>query len=252
MAVRNYVFRELEHAIYLCETDDCTENSCYNKPAVHEVDEAVAFYVGSLEGTDGSGEGVLTYDMANNRGEEFGVLSNGVATVNVKMFESFDDASVAIVGNDCTGGRTATTALSQLNTIPLIQSLLKYTLITKDGSGTTIQQAERVAAAVNVLPYINFCSEADAETIYQNTKVGATAVDYDAVTQAVANNYGCLGITAEDIGTTPSVDDSADSVDVGGGETGDDSGSGGETGDDSGAAMASVSAVALIAAFVFA
>lgn len=251
LAVRNYVFRELEHAIYLCETDDCAENSCFNKPAVHEIDEAVAFYVGSLEGADGSGDGVLTYEMANNRGAEFGVAPNGLSTANIGMFEAFDDASEAIVANDCAGGRTATTTISQLNNIPLVQSLLKYTYLSKDGGGTKVHQAERVAYALNVLPIINGCSEADAETVYQNTKVGAATVDYDAVSQAVSNNYGCLGITAEDIGKTPSEDDSVDPIDLGGGTD-----EGVTVGDHSAAndrsfLMTFVSAVALMAAFVF-
>jgi len=210
LAVRNYVLRELEHANYLCNTGDCAENSCFGKPAVHEVDEAVAFYVGSLEGSDGSGEGVLTYDMANNRAAEFGTEStSGLANVNVQMLESFNTASAAIVAADCAGGESATVVLAQLMAIPLVQNLLKYSLVTSQDGATAKQAAERVAAAINVLPIVNSCSADDAKTIYENTKVGAT-VDYDAVAQAVANNYECLGISADDIGTAPTADDSAD------------------------------------------
>ena len=41
MAVWMYVIRELEHAIFLCQTGSCDENSCLGKAPVHEVDEAV-------------------------------------------------------------------------------------------------------------------------------------------------------------------------------------------------------------------
>ena len=88
MAVWMYVIRELEHAIYLCSTGDCDENSCYGKPAVHEVDEAVVFYAGSLEGPDGSGDGVLTYNLADKRASDFktageyGDSVEGTAKVN--------------------------------------------------------------------------------------------------------------------------------------------------------------------------
>jgi hypothetical protein len=209
MAVRNYVFRELEHANYLCVTGNCTEISCYNKPAVHEVDEAVAFWVGSLEGKNG-GTGVLSYDMTNNRGAEFGTASNGIANANAGMFQSFEVASQSIKSNDCDGGKNATLSLWKANTIPLVQNLLKYTRITADGGGNAVQIAERVAAAMNVLPLISSCSPSDADVIYENVKVGASTTSYDAVAAAVANNYQCLGISAENIGTTPTTDDSAD------------------------------------------
>merc|ERR1712176_1099131 len=50
-----YVIREMEDALDDCK-EACTIESCNDDP-VHAWDEAVAFYTGSLEGTDGSGSG---------------------------------------------------------------------------------------------------------------------------------------------------------------------------------------------------
>ena len=255
MAVRNYVFRELEHANYLCLNGECEEDSCFGKPAVHEVDEAVAFWVGSLEGTDGSGEGVLMYDMAENRAEEAGTVSNGLSGTNTEMLEYFNEALTTILAADCAGGAAATVALSKAQNVPLAQTLLKYSKITDGTGGTEVTQAERVAAAMNFLPIIHNCSATDAQTIYDNTKVGAT-VSFAAVEAAVSNNYDCLGITAEQLGTTPSEDDST-SADAGTASGGTGSGSGG-TGSGSGgsssarAPMVATSILALAVASIFA
>jgi hypothetical protein len=38
-----------------------------NQDSASAWDEAVAYYVGSLEGTDGKGDGVLLYDLADKQ-----------------------------------------------------------------------------------------------------------------------------------------------------------------------------------------
>lgn len=210
MAVWMYVIRELEHAIYLCETGDCAEESCLGKAAVHEVDEAVAFYAGSL-----APEGVLVYNLAEKRAPEFGTVADGsstssgrddspVAQVNVDLLDAFNSAKDSIVGADCDGLRTDTTRIVQLMSIPLVQGTLKYT-----ASGTAAaedEQAERAIFAASVLPFVANCSTEDADVIYDNTKAGATTVDLAAVQTAFANNYECMGFTAADVGEYSGVD----------------------------------------------
>lgn len=206
MAVWMYVIRELEHAIYLCETGDCAEESCLGKAAVHEVDEAVAFYAGSL-----APDGVLIYNLAQSKAEEFGTFADGtsegkqdssipVAQVNVDLLDVFNSAKSAIVGADCAGLRGNTTRIVQLMTIPLVQGTLKYATI----GGPTADdetQGERVIMAATVLPFVAACNPDDADVIYENTKAGATTVDVAAIEEAFANNYDCMGITAADIGS---------------------------------------------------
>ena len=67
MAVWMYVVREFEDAI-----DDCVTGSITaNYGSVHAWDEGVAFYAGSLEGTDGSSSGKMVYRLAEKRCANF-------------------------------------------------------------------------------------------------------------------------------------------------------------------------------------
>ena len=67
MSVWMYVVREFEDAI-----DDCVVGTISdNYDSVHAWDEGVAFYVGSLEGTDGSGSGKMVYALADKRCANF-------------------------------------------------------------------------------------------------------------------------------------------------------------------------------------
>ena len=67
MNVWMYVIREFEDAI-----DDCVVGTISdNYDSVHAWDEGVAFYVGSLEGTDGSGSGKMVYALADKRCANF-------------------------------------------------------------------------------------------------------------------------------------------------------------------------------------
>jgi len=206
MAVWMYVLREMEHAIYLCETGDCNENSCFGKPAVHEVDEAVAFYAGSLEGTDGSGDGVLTYHLADNHASDFktagvdGDSTSGTAKANYDILTVFDDASEHIVAADCAATRDDTTRMAQLMTVPLIQGVLLYTYKSGVLNEGEKAEAERAVFAATVLPLVAACSSSDADTIYEHTKTGATSTDFSVVKEALERNYDCLGISSSDIG----------------------------------------------------
>ena len=60
-----YVIRELEDALDSCETNsDPTSMD-------NSVNEAVAFYTGSLEGTDGLGSGLMMHGLAERRCKNF-------------------------------------------------------------------------------------------------------------------------------------------------------------------------------------
>mmetsp|Transcript_6671 Transcript_6671/g.8857 ORF Transcript_6671/g.8857 Transcript_6671/m.8857 type:complete len:395 (+) Transcript_6671:2-1186(+) len=92
MSVWMYVIRELEDAI-----DDCNVECTFdcNEDAVHAWDEAVAFYAGSEEGSDGSGDGALLYSLADKRCANFGTCGaggdsvEGVAKTNLDIYAQF-------------------------------------------------------------------------------------------------------------------------------------------------------------------
>ena len=89
MNVWMYVIREFEDAIDDCTscTSDCNEHSA-NSGSVHAWDEGVAFYTGSLEGTNAGGDagGKLLYRLAEKRCANFGTCgANGGATSGISQ-----------------------------------------------------------------------------------------------------------------------------------------------------------------------
>lgn len=171
------------------------------------VDEAVSFYAGSLEGLDGSGDGVLFYDLADRYAEHFktagrnGNSASGTAKVNLDLLELVDSASAHIVTADCKGVRDDTTLIVQGMTIPLIQGTLRNTYSTSvGGQDGEKEEAESAIFAAAVLPFVAACNATDADTIYENTKTGQTNVDFQAVKMAFENNYDCMGIIGDDVG----------------------------------------------------
>merc|ERR1719313_3097715 len=98
MNVWMYVIREFEDAI-----DDCKAGciDCNDDP-VHAWDEGVAFYTGSLEGTDGSGSGKMLHALADKRCKNFGTcLDEKGSAVNMLLFEQFTLGRDALLGGRC-------------------------------------------------------------------------------------------------------------------------------------------------------
>merc|ERR1719421_1856997 len=86
MNVWMYVIREFEDAI-----DDCKAGciDCNDDP-VHAWDEGVAFYTGSLAGTDGEAQGKMLWALANKRCKNFGTCTAaGGSEVNEDLFVQF-------------------------------------------------------------------------------------------------------------------------------------------------------------------
>ena len=103
MNVWMYVIREFEDAI-----DDCSIGALDNNyGSVHAWDEGVAFYAGSLEGTDGSGSGKQVYALADKRCENFntcgadGTASTGTSKVNIDLLELFRKGRNYLLVLDC-------------------------------------------------------------------------------------------------------------------------------------------------------
>merc|ERR1711933_133003 len=98
-----------EHAIDLCYRG-CPDgdSNCGNDRAVFAMDEAVAFYTGSLEGESFTeSTGVLMYNLADKRCKNFktcgegGDMDTGVAYVNHEVFDEFQSMQRALIGEEC-------------------------------------------------------------------------------------------------------------------------------------------------------
>uniref|UniRef100_A0A7S2XA87 Chitosanase n=1 Tax=Lotharella oceanica TaxID=641309 RepID=A0A7S2XA87_9EUKA len=199
-----YVVWEMQDAIDDCLGGDLSNNGA----AVHAWDEAVAFYVGSLEGTDGSGAGVLGYALAEKRAPQFGTAnSDGSAIVNAEVMDLFKDGQSKLLAGKCAEVETVRDKIVAQITVPLVQGALRYALLT-DPAGPIRQgakgQAEGWAFAIAVLPQINRCNPTVAAEIRENLQYpnpqGPMVDGYRYVKQQFESVYSCMGITCDSVG----------------------------------------------------
>merc|ERR1711988_1222418 len=175
MNVWMYVIREFEDAIDDCLTctSNCNEHSNYN--SVHAWDEGVAFYTGSLEGTDlgGTSAGEMPYRLAEKRCANFktcgskGDSTTGISKVNNDLFELFLEGEMQLSSGSDDGPKA---------------------------------KAEGAVFAASVLPLVNHCNPGSASTIFSNMRVGASSTTWSDVKSAFESNYACLGISCAEVG----------------------------------------------------
>jgi len=202
MSIYMYVIRELEDAI-----DDCKSEciNCNDDP-VHAWDEAVAFYSGSLEGPSGSDEGKLGYRLAEKRCANFktcgpnGDSLEGTSKVNYDMFSQFALGQNDLLMGNCPALRPTVDRITDLMAVPLIQGTIRYAYKVDKLQGVEKEKAEGAVFAAAVLPRVHACSPEDAETIYNNMKVGASSTSFSAVKTAFENNYECMNIDCATVG----------------------------------------------------
>merc|ERR1712137_1153757 len=84
--------------------------------------------------------------------------------------------------------------------VPLIQGTLRYAYKVDILQGVEKEKAEGAVFAAAVLPRVHACSPEDAETIYNNMKVGASSTSFSAVKTAFENNYECMNIDCATVG----------------------------------------------------
>ena len=212
-----YVIRELEDAVDDCRRacDISVVDGC-NNDAVSALDEAVAFYAGSSEGPDGSGDGTLLYDHADKEALDFktaGYLSDevtGTAFINLEIVYWFKNMKKALLSTNpdgtgqCDAAEEIKTFIVNLMKVPLIQGALRYAwnreALGIDGPGAEKAQAEGATLAAAVLPFVHECDRAHANTIYNELNLASTDVDFSRVKSAFEQTYSCLNITCVQVG----------------------------------------------------
>ncbi|KAL3923597.1 MAG: hypothetical protein SGILL_001567 [Bacillariaceae sp.] len=207
MNIWMYVIREMEDALDDCKEGCDFETNCNDDP-VHAWDEAVAFYTGTLEGKDGSGDGKLLHALADKRCSNFktcGDLANaetGTSHVNLEIFREFSIGLNKIVQGECASARAQKERIEQLMAIPLIQGSLRYAYITNfDADAGEKAEAEGAVFAASVLPLVHACNADAAATVYNNLKVGQrNSANFQQVREAFESVYECMGIRSEYIG----------------------------------------------------
>lgn len=203
MNIWMYVIREFEDAL-----DDCKKGciECNDDP-VHAWDEGVAFYTGSLEENDGSGDGKLIYALADKRCKNYktcgskGEEASGTAKVNYDLMQLFAIGQQNLVLGNCDEARVDKERIVELMAVPLVQGTIRYAhKVDRIPTSAEKEAAEGAVFAASVLPIVHECNPDDANIIYDNMKVGAKDTDYLAVRKAFEKNYDCMGITCKDIG----------------------------------------------------
>jgi len=202
MNVWMYVIREMEDAIMDCQSG-CLK--CNDDP-VHAWDEAVAFYTGSLEGTDGSGSGKLLHALADKRCANFGTcepVSRGGSKVNTQILEQFKLGQAMLLQGKCVEAVPIKRRVVELMSVPLVQGALRYAYKVAKLSGGSKEKAEGAAFSAAVLPLVAACDADAAKLISGNMRIDVTtpmSSGFTAVKHAFESVYACLGITCEDIG----------------------------------------------------
>jgi len=203
MNVWMYVIHEFEDAIADCKSGciDC------NDDPVHAWDEGVAFYTGTLEGTDGSGSGKLLHTLADKRCGNFGTCSAGdkKSDVNAKLFPLFTKGKIALQQSKCDEVRPLLDTIVSHMSIPLVQGTLRYAYKVAKLQGGSKEFAEGAAFSAAILPRVHACSADAAKTIAANLNMEIAVADrmkdgMAAVKTAIESVYKCLGITCADVG----------------------------------------------------
>lgn len=198
-----YVIRQMEYALDECRNEDLQGN----QNSASAWDEAVAYYVGSLEDTDGSGDGVLLYDLADRQCINFrtcGEGSNsatGTSSINIKIMRAFKAGQNDLLTGQCDAAKLRKEEIETLMVVPLIQGTLRYAY-TRDYElvDSEAEDAAGAAFAAAVLPLVYACNEDDAQVIYDNMRAGLYDSDFPNVKRAFEANYQCMGISCADVG----------------------------------------------------
>jgi len=205
MHVWMYVVREMEDALDDCQTD-CTADDCNDDP-VHAWDEGVAFYTGTLEGTDGSGSGKLVYGLADARCSNFKTCganadeTGGTSHVNLEIFKHFDIGQAKIRKGECASARADKEIIENLMLVPLIQGTLRYAWKTANEAYSEKAESEGTIFALAVAPVVAHCDAAAAKVISDNVVAGqAGTCDFVAVKEAFESTYECMGVDPASVG----------------------------------------------------
>jgi hypothetical protein len=194
------VIRKMNDAVYACETNP-------SKPRTMDWDEAVAFYTGSKEGSDGKGQGALLHQLADERCKNFNTCGadgnevTGTSKVNHEIFQQLKLGQRNLLAGNCAEVRANKELIESRMLIPMIQGTLRYAHIQSNPSTASEKTAaEGAAFAAAILPMVHSCNTQDAELIYENVKMGAPSTNFQHVKNAFQKTYSCMQVTCEDVG----------------------------------------------------
>jgi hypothetical protein len=201
LALFLYIVRNLElavddcHACVAASSSPSDETSC----GLAWLDQAVAYYVGSLEGEDGSGDGYLWYALADRLCSSFATCVSGGTTsqVNTNVMDGFSTMQQNLQSGLCSEASNNKNAIRTQLSIPLVQGVTLALFQVDDDSELFAIEATMYAAAL--LAPIQACNAVDASVLYEATKPGGS-LSWTTVHRTLQVHYPCLGLTCEDVG----------------------------------------------------
>ena len=181
------------------------------KGAPYYLDEAWAFYAGSLE--TGGATGVSTYIAAEKQGPKFGTQgyqtgTAGRSRVTMELLYQFNAMQryLQTPGNDEAIANIAKCVRAQWK-VPLIQGCLYYAHASSsakitDSEGLTKIKAEAWAYCVPILPSLNEADPASAQLVQDAVSISSDKrPDWEVVKKAFSTqNLNKMGVMCEDIG----------------------------------------------------
>jgi hypothetical protein len=201
MNIFMYVIYEFEDGMDMCAAGDVPMS-------IHEWDEGVCFFAGSLEGTDGSGiDGILIHRLIDKRCAEYktcgenGDSLEGEAKLNTDLLALFNQGKAELAEGNCDEARAILDQITPKMYIPLIQGAMSYAFeIAYFPEAGEKERAEGATFAAAILPRIHAIDADAASTIYDNLNFNAESMDYAAVKAAFESVYDELGISCADVG----------------------------------------------------
>mmetsp|Transcript_4440 Transcript_4440/g.6732 ORF Transcript_4440/g.6732 Transcript_4440/m.6732 type:complete len:299 (+) Transcript_4440:516-1412(+) len=202
------VIGQMEQALEYCKIA-AVENSIF------AWDQAVAFYVGSLEGSDGLGDGVLLYDLADKRCQNFNTCGSGEddlsssssssSNVNLDVVVRFQVGQLLLEMGDCEAAGALKNEILELVKIPLIQQLLRYSYILEHQDASNRNKVRAATGAAAVLPFLYACSGEDASIVHGLVQIDGsttptTTMSFATIKTALERNYECMGVVCSDVG----------------------------------------------------
>ena len=202
MAAAVSVLGQLEAAI-----DNC--NATQSSKSLRALDEAVALYTGSLEGSVGGSAGVFVYNQARLNCADFktcgssGSEVQGNAKVNIDIYFNFTQMKSSLASGSCAAARTIKEDIAKKIVIPFVQGTIRAAYMQSSSAFNKTQklEAEGTIFAAAVLPVVAKCNATAAAVIYEELKAnsGSTA-NFAAVKFALESSFECMGITCVDVG----------------------------------------------------
>eukprot|EP00547_Thalassionema_nitzschioides_P018160 CAMPEP_0194239472 /NCGR_PEP_ID=MMETSP0158-20130606/5916_1 /TAXON_ID=33649 /ORGANISM="Thalassionema nitzschioides, Strain L26-B" /LENGTH=2221 /DNA_ID=CAMNT_0038973949 /DNA_START=97 /DNA_END=6759 /DNA_ORIENTATION=+ len=180
--------------------------------SVKSWDEAVALFVGSIEGSSRggttAGDGTFIYALAKESAYVFGTVEGSKdASSNEKLILSMQDGQSFLASKICTQAlSTITDEVLELLPIPMIQGILYYAVENEalDAGSSSHELATAYVLSESIKPLISAVNTTSAETVtsqlFFDPETKPVLNGADAVFEAIAFSLPGLKIKCNDVG----------------------------------------------------